>query len=157
MANSSVALNTYTQHSLTADLNDAHILDARIYPDGAVILSSALQFLEIRGWPESPTASNLFSAPSASRPHNADDLGSPVQKYRSSLDNAPRSGAAFASSARIDRFVESGLEQMPNAWCLLKPEQSTSRQAEVLMSVGESLRSIDQLDVQDQVSENRFN
>jgi hypothetical protein len=105
-----------------------------------LILLSTHQFLEVKGWPERDDA--LVAA-------DAWDAG-----------QSPAAGSSRAASAglgtiygkgRVERLVDSGLERAPSAWCVLTPEQSTSRQAEVLMSSGEALLVVDQLEVQDQV------
>lgn len=136
---SSVAQQAYSQHTLAHDVGDAHVLDARVYEGGMIVLLSTLQFLEVKGWPERDalvekayTTSLLTSAP------------------RSSVE--PHQAAQRHGKGRVERFVESGLDKIPSAWCILSPEQSTSRQAEVLMCIGGTLQSIDQLEKQDQVS-----
>jgi hypothetical protein len=105
-----------------------------------VILLSTYQFLEVKSWPERDTLSEKTSVTSliASAPRTS--------------SREPPSANSEHGKGRIERFVESGLGKYPSAWCILTPEQSTSRQAEVLMSSGESLMGIDQLEVQDQVS-----
>lgn len=94
-----------------------------------VLLLSNHQFLEVKGWPERDLSSSL------------DAISSPSDGDKSAHGRG-----------RVERFVPSYLEASPASWCVLTSEQSTSRQVEVLLSAGDSLLSIDQLDVQDLVS-----
>ena len=129
---------SYSQHSLAHDVQESTVVDARIYESGMIVLLSSHQFLEVKGWPERDALNDSSAPPSllASQSYPADDRASP------SLGSHGR--------GRIERFVPSGLEKLPSAWCMLTPDQSTSRQVEVLMSSGATLLSIDQLDIQDQ-------
>lgn len=127
---------SYSQHSLTHDVQDSSIIDARIYESGMIVLLSSHQFLEVRGWPERDTLNDSSISPSL---------------LTSSRDQSTDNGtSAMHGKGRVEPLIESGLERLPTAWCILTPDQSTSRQTEVLMSSGEVLLSIDQSDTQDQ-------
>lgn len=130
----------YSQHSLAHDVGDAVVHDARIYEGGMVILLSTYQFIELKGWPERDILSERSSSAAL------------IASSTSAQSRVARPSPESHGSGRIERFVDSGLDRYPSAWCILTPEQSASRQAEVLMSVSESLLGIDQLEVQDQVS-----
>ena len=138
------ASSVYSQHSLAHDVGeDAFISDARIYEGGMLILLSTHQFLEVKGWPERDDA--LVAA-------DGWDAGqSPVSGSAAAAGAGPGAAAPTHGKGRVERLVDSGLERAPSAWCVLTPEQSTSRQAEVLLSSGEALLVVDQLEVQDQV------
>lgn len=121
------AAGSYSQHSLAHDVQDSTVSDARIYETGMVLLLSSHQFLEVRGWPERQLAS-------AANPIIGDEFGQ----------------SSSYGKGRVERLAEGLLEASPTSWCILTPEQSTSRQVEVLVSAGDALLSIDQLEVQDQ-------
>ena len=44
-----------------------------------------------------------------------------------------------------------GLQEAPRSWLLISPEQSLSRHVEVLVSVRDTVLSVDEMDVVDQV------
>lgn len=41
---------TYTQHTLGAEVSEVGLVSARAHDDGFVVLTGHLQFLEVRGW-----------------------------------------------------------------------------------------------------------
>jgi hypothetical protein len=45
-----------------------------------------------------------------------------------------------------------GLQEAPRSWLLIPPEQSLSRHVEVLVSVRDTVLSVDEMDMVDQVS-----
>lgn len=131
------SVSSYSQHSLAHDVQDSTVTDARIYESGMIVLLSSHQFLEVKGWPE--------------RDALVDSLATFSAMASSDRDGGEATSAlASHGKGRVERLVESTLEKAPSAWCILTPEQSTSRQAEVLVSAGEALLSVDQLEVQDQ-------
>lgn len=147
---SSSSTTDYSQHSLSHDVRDATILDARIYENGMVILLSTYQFIHVKGWPENDTLSeNTISASFIS------SQSGKSYHHLSQGNNAEDTGngaSARYGKGRVERFAETNWEHAPLSWCILTPEQSTSRQTEVLASYNESLINVDQLDIQDQVS-----
>jgi hypothetical protein len=156
---------SYTQHSLAHDVQDATILDARIYENGMVILLSTHQYLHVKGFPESDTLSDSspFSSSfiASQNPTKSAHLNSSAHTPGSSNDVDPASAAAAAGQygygkGRVERFAEVAFDRSPNCWCILTPDQSTSRQVEILAGYGEAVISIDQLDVQDQVGSFSF-
>lgn len=139
---------TYSQHSLAHDVQDSSILDASILENGMIVLLSSHQFLEVRGWPEPDALAETSVSTSfiASRAPNTRARANGSSDGPTTPHSTSRHG-----KGRVERFVDSALSQSPSAWCVLTPDQSTSRQTEVLLSSGEALISIDQLDLQDQV------
>jgi hypothetical protein len=116
-----------------------------------VVLLSTYQFIHVKGWPENDilsenTISPSFIASQSNKPyhHNHGNPGS-------GEDNGVGASSRYGKG-RVERFAETNWDHAPLSWCILTPDQSTSRQTEVLASYNESLISIDQLDVQDQVS-----
>lgn len=115
-----------------------------------VILLSTYQFIHVKGWPESDILSeNTISASFIASQSNKSYYHTHAMN---DMENTSGGGASGRyGKGRVERFAETNFEHSPSAWCILTPEQSTSRQTEVLASYNESLISIDQLDVQDQV------
>jgi len=147
-APSSSSTTDYSQHSLSHDVQDATILDARIYETGMVILLSTYQFIHVKGWPEN----DILSENTISANFIASQSGKAYHHTQGHTAEDTGSGAsARYGKGRVERFAETSWEHAPLSWCILTPEQSTSRQTEVLASYNESLINIDQLDVQDQV------
>lgn len=155
-SSSSTPPSAYTQHSLAHDVQDSTILDARIYEDGMVILLSTYQFLHVKGWPEPDIlAENTISPSFIASQSTAKAL---THSHTGGAGNEEREGNASSSSpssrygkGRVERLTETNWDHAPAAWTVLTPDQSTSRQVEVLASYNESLISVDQLEVQDQV------
>lgn len=142
----------YSQHSLAHDVQDATILDARIYENGMVILLSTYQFIHVKGWPEPDILSeNTISASFIASQSNRSYLQHHATSGADDFGDGARASGRYGKG-RVERFAETNWEHTPSSWCILTPEQSTSRQTEVLASYNETLISIDQLDVQDQVS-----
>lgn len=156
---SSSGTSSYTQHSLAHDVQDATIIDAKIYDNGMIILLSTYQFIHVKGFPEPDVLSeNTISASFIASQSGSKALSHPGGSgFGHTIDGNDGSGAGTSSGSRygkgrVERLAETNWDHAPSAWCILTPEQSTSRQAEVLSSYNESLVSVDQLEVQDQVS-----
>lgn len=161
---------TYTQHSLTHDVQDTHIVDAVIYDDGMVILLSSHQFIQVKGWPESSSGagggeygvSSSSDAANAGAGSGTSSSGSTSTFIASSSskktndhtqhqnDNNNRYG-----KGRVARMVETDFDHSPSTWCILTPDQSTSRQSEVIVSYNDAVFAIDELEIQDQVGQKR--
>lgn len=119
-----------------------------------VILLSTFQFIHINGWPENDILSeNTISANFiASQSNKSSYLNRSSSSGHDHTYGDDGGAAGRYGKGRVERFAETNWDHPPSSWCILTPEQSTSRQTEVLASYNESLISIDQLDVQDQVS-----
>jgi len=56
------------------------------------------------------------------------------------------------SSLTTNLLRYTGLQEAPRSWLLIPPEQSLSRHVEVLVSVRDTVLSVDEMDMVDQVS-----
>ncbi|KAM0787833.1 hypothetical protein ACM66B_003887 [Microbotryomycetes sp. NB124-2] len=112
---------SFSQHSLGLDAQEAGVLDAQIYEHGMVVLLNNLTFIEVRCW------------------DSIQDDGT---------------NALGASSARqggkIIQLANPGLTDPPSCWCALPADESQSRHVEVLVSTGQTILRIDEIDFVDQ-------
>jgi hypothetical protein len=110
----------YQQYSLGTDAAEMGIIDARIYGNGLVALTSSLTLLEVKGW-------------EGNRPLTLANPGT-------------CSDAELAS--HVD--VSVGLSEPPHAWSIIPPDLNISRHVEVLMSAETTIHSVDNLESVDQ-------
>lgn len=62
----------------------------------------------------------------------------------------PEGSQEEGQRGQVTRLADPGIAEIPSCWTAIPPEESTSRQVEVLLSVGDTLVLLDALDAQDQ-------
>ena len=128
-ASSSTSLG-YSQHSLGTEASETGVLEAKIYETGMVALLGSLSFVEVQGWPEA-------ALEDASEDHEP-----------------PASFGADPSTSKgkVVRLADVTITEAPHSWAVIPSEDSSSRQAEVLLGAKETVFLLDALDCQDSVS-----
>ncbi|GAA6015045.1 hypothetical protein JCM11491_001639 [Sporobolomyces phaffii] len=116
--------SSYTQHSVLSsdsEAGDTSVLQAKIYGDGMVVLTQDLEFLEVKGWSRTSTS--------------GDDTG----------------GGGSSGKGRVVRLAPvPQLTTVPECWCVVPSSVTSSRGTEVLISTGQTILRLDEIEVQDQ-------
>jgi vacuolar protein sorting-associated protein 16 len=112
----------YEQHSLGSEAAEMGVIDARIHDNGLVALTGSLTLLEVKGW-------------SGGRPLTLANPGMCTEKLS-------------AVSGEYLRFP-AGLQEPPASWSLIPPDLTISRHAEILLSVDNTIYSVDNLETID--------
>ncbi|GAA6059266.1 hypothetical protein JCM10212_006659 [Sporobolomyces blumeae] len=131
---STPADSPYTQHSLGTEVQDnGGVLEAKIWSGGLVALLANLQFVEVRGWGRGSTDPAFDST----QDPNRDGAGS-------------GSGPGGKGKSRIRHLAQVALDRVPDCWCVVPPEASSTRGIEVLLGTGGTVLRLDEIEVQDQ-------
>ena len=112
---------SFSQYTLGGEAGEMGIVSARAYDDGFVVLTGALQVLEVKGW----TGSRPMSLASSRMP--------------------PSRGPV-----KTELTHDTELSESPTAWTLISPDQSTSGHVEVLFSTSSTIVSLDSIERIDQ-------
>ncbi|GAA5970464.1 hypothetical protein JCM3765_007628 [Sporobolomyces pararoseus] len=120
--------SSYTQHSLGSEVAQelGGVLQAKIYEDGMVALLGNLQFVEVKGWAKTSSSNDDGSKSSSS------------------------TGNAGSGKGKVVPLAQTQLEAVPECWCVIPSNVSSSRGTEVLIATGQTILRLDEIEVQDQ-------
>lgn len=114
----------YIQYSLGSEASELGVIDAKIYENGLVAMTSNVTLFEVKGW----------------------NGGKVMQLATTGMLNH-----CAHSVDRLTPTFQIGLTQPPHYWALIEPDQTISRHVEVLMAEENSIYTADNLECVDQV------
>jgi len=122
--------SSYTQHSLGSEVasDSGGVLQAKIHEDGMVVLLGNLQFIEVKGWAKTSSGES------------------------SSKNSTTASGSGSTGRGKVVPMAQVQLDGVPECWCVIPSNVSSSRGTEVLICNGQTILRLDEIEVQDQVS-----
>jgi vacuolar protein sorting-associated protein 16 len=112
----------YQQHSLGSEASELGVIDARIHENGMVAMTGSLTLLEIKGW----------------------DGARPLELANPSACAQPQQSVHFTDCNATE------LSEPPNSWAVIPPDLNIIRHVEVLLSVDNSVLTVDNLESIDQ-------
>lgn len=125
----------YTQHSLGTEASESGVLEAKIYEEGMVVLLGSLNYLVVRGWSDSIVSS--------------------------------KGEGRTKGGSKVIMLAATGLVEPPQCWCVVNSGTGgaysgnggygnggySSRNVEVLICSGITVLRLDEIEIQDLVSQ----
>ncbi|BGO93965.1 Vacuolar protein sorting-associated protein 16 [Rhodotorula toruloides] len=126
---------SYTQHAIPNADDHGGVRQAKSWDAGFVALMESGAFVEVKGF-----GSGRASGGGADGVDGFDGRGK----------GKGRSDREGASGGKATMLASTGLDSMPDCWCVVPPDVSSSRGTEVLLAKGETVWRLDEIDCVDQ-------
>lgn len=127
---------SYTQHAIPNADDHGGVRQAKSWDAGFVALMESGAFVEVKGF-----GSGRASGGGADGVDGFDGRGK----------GKGRSDREGGSGGKATMLASTGLDAMPDCWCVVPPDVSSSRGTEVLLAKGETVWRLDEIDCVDQV------